>query len=68
MGEVFRRIIAKCVIQIRKPDILDATGSLQVSTGQKSGSEVAVHAMNCMFSADETDAVCLLMPLMLLTH
>ena len=60
VGEVFRRIIAKCVIQITKPDILDATGSLQVSAGQTSGSEAAVHAMNSLFSADETDAVLLI--------
>ena len=60
VGEVFRRIIAKCVIQITKPDILDAIGSLQVSAGQKSGSEAAVHAMNSLFSADETDAVLLI--------
>ena len=60
VGEVFRRMIAKCVIQITKPDILDATGALQVSAGQKSGSEAAVNAMNSMFSADETDAVLLI--------
>ena len=28
VGEVFRRIMAKCVIQITKPDILNVTGSL----------------------------------------
>ena len=60
VGEVFRRVTAKCVIQITKPDILDATGSLQVSAGQKSGSEAAVHAMNSLFSAYETDAVLLI--------
>ena len=60
VGEVFRRIIAKCVIQITKPDRLDATGSLEVSAGQKSGSEAAVHAINSMFSADQTDAVLLI--------
>ena len=60
VGEVFRRIIAKCVIQITKPDILDATGSLQVSAGQMFESEAAVHAMNSMFNADETDAVLLI--------
>ena len=31
VGEVFRRIMAKRVIQITKPDILDVTGSLQIS-------------------------------------
>ena len=60
VGEVFRRIMTKCLIQITKPDILDVTRSLQVSAGQKSGSEAAVHAINSMFSADETDAVLLI--------
>ena len=40
VGKVFRQIMAKCVIQITKPDILDVTGSLQVSAGQKSGNEL----------------------------
>ena len=49
--------MATCFIQITKPVILDVTGSLQLSAGQKSGSEAAaVHAMNSMFSADEADA------------
>ena len=63
VGEVFQQIMAKCVIQVTKPDILDVTGSLQVSAGQNAGSEAAIHAMNSMFSADETDN--LMMPLML---
>ena len=50
----------KCVIQITKSDILDVTGSLQVSADQKSGSEAAVHVMNSIYSADETDAVLLI--------
>ena len=52
--------MAKCIIQITKPDILDVTGSLQVSAGQKSRSEAAIHGMNSIFSADETDAVLLI--------
>ena len=60
VGEVFRRIMAKCVIQIKKPDRLDVTGSLQVSAGQTFGSEAAVHAMNNIFSPDQTDAVLLI--------
>ena len=59
VGPVSIEGLVECVIQITKPDILDATGSLQVSAGQKSGSEAAVHAMNSLFSADETDAVLL---------
>ena len=63
VGKVFPRIIAKCVIQITKPDILDAAGSLQVSAGQKSGpSEAAVHAMNSMFIANDTNAALLIDP------
>ena len=52
--------MAKCVIQITKSDILDVTGSHQDSAGQKSGSEAAVHAINSIISADETDAVLLI--------
>ena len=55
--------MVKCVIQITKPNILDVTESLQVSAGQKSGSEAAVHAMNSkhsVFHADETDAALLI--------
>ena len=60
VGEVIRRIIAKCVVQIAKPEIIQATGSMQVCAGQKSGSEAAIHAMSEMFHGEDTDAVLLI--------
>ena len=64
VGEVIRRIMGKCVMHVTKPDVIDASGSLQVCAGHKSGSEAAIHAMRSIFDADETDAVLLIeMPL-----
>ena len=60
VGEVIRRIIAKCVVQIAKPEIIQATGSMQVCAGQKSGSEAAIHAMSEIFHGEDTDAVLLI--------
>ena len=60
IGEVIRRIMGKCVIHVTKPDVIDASGSLQVCAGHKSGSEAANHAMRSIFDADETDAVLLI--------
>ena len=39
---------------------MDASGSLQVCAGQKSGSKAAIHAMREIFEADETDAALLI--------
>ena len=60
VGEVIWRIIAKCVVQIAKPKIIQATGSMQVCAGQKSGSEAAIHAMSEIFHGEDTDAVFLI--------
>ena len=57
VGEVILRVIGKCVMHVTKPDVIDASGSLQVCAGHKSGSEVAIYAMGNIFQADETDAV-----------
>ena len=57
VGEVILRIIGKCVMHVTKPDVIDASGSLQVCAGHKSGSEVAIYAMRNIFEADGTDAV-----------
>ncbi|CAB4007611.1 Hypothetical predicted protein, partial [Paramuricea clavata] len=37
VGEVIRRISAKCVISFAKKDVVEASGSLQLCAGQKSG-------------------------------
>ena len=60
VGEVIRRICGKCVMNIAKRDVVDASGSLQLCAGQKSGSEDAIHAMHRIFEADDTDAVLLI--------
>ena len=60
VGEVIRRICGKCVMNIAKRDVVEATGSLQLCDGQKSGSEAAIHAMHRIFEADDTDAVLLI--------
>ena len=59
VGEVIRRIIAKCVMRVTKPAVVDASGSLQACAGHKSGSEAAIHAMRNIFDADDTDTVLL---------
>ena len=60
VGEVIQRIMGKCVMHVTKPDVIDASGSLQVYAGHKSGSEAAIHAMRNIFEADEMDAVLLI--------
>ena len=60
VGEVMQRIMGECVMHVTKPDVIDASGSLQVCAGHKSGSEAAIHAMRNIFEADETDAVLLI--------
>ena len=57
IGEVPRRIIGKCVTRVAKSDVIDASGSLQVCAGLKSGNEAGIHAMRNIYEADETDAV-----------
>ena len=59
VGEVIRRIVGKCVNRVAKQDVINASGAMQVCSGQKSGGEVAIHAMRNIFEADETDATLL---------
>ena len=60
VGKVIRRIMGKCVMLVTKPDVIDASGSLQVCAGHKSGSEAAIHAVRSIFDANETDVVLLI--------
>ena len=59
VGEVIRRIIGKYVTRVAKQDVINASGTMQVCAGQKSGGEAAIHAMRNIFEADETDAALL---------
>ena len=59
VGEVIRRIVAKCVTRVTKEDGLEASGPLQLCAGHKSGSEAGIHAVHNLFEADDTDAVLL---------
>ena len=58
--EAIRRIMGRCVMHVTKSDVIDASGSLQVCAGLKSGGEAAIHTMRSIFDADETDAVLLI--------
>ena len=61
VGEVIRRIISgKCVMNIAKKDVVEASGSLQLCAGQKPGCEASIHAMHAIFEADENDGVLLI--------
>ena len=62
VGEVLRRIMGKCVTKVTKPDVIDASGSLQACAGNKSGSEAAIHAMRELFEHDNSDAALLIDP------
>ena len=50
VGEVVRRIIAKAVLSIIRPDIQRAAGPLRLCAGQSSGVEAAIHSMRTVFS------------------
>ena len=44
--------MGKCVMHVTKSDVIDASGSLQVCAGHKSGSEAAIHTKRSIFDAD----------------
>ena len=60
VGEVARRVISKSVMKVVKPDVMSASGSLQLCAGQPSGSEAAIHAMRNIFDEDDTEAILLI--------
>ena len=59
IGDTVRRIIAKAVLLVVKPDIQEASGCLQMCGGQISGIEAAVHAVRTAFDSYDTEAVLL---------
>ena len=59
VGEVVRRFIGKAVMRLVKYDLQDAVGSIQLCAGQEAGCEAAVHAMECIYAEDDTEAMIL---------
>ena len=57
IGEILRRIIEKIVMKLSKRVVLKATRSLRLCSGQKTGSEVAIHAVYEIFNKESTEAV-----------
>ena len=49
VGEVVRRVFSKCVKRIVKPDVMEASGSLQLCAGQSSGVEAATMLCEIFF-------------------
>ena len=47
-------------MSVAKKAVVEASGSLQLCAGQKSGSEASIHAMHTIFESDDTDAVLLI--------
>ena len=52
--------MGKCVTKVTKPYVIDASGSLRVCTGHKSGSKAAIHTMWELFEHDNSNAVLLI--------
>ena len=55
IGETARRIIAKAVLGVTRPDIQEATGSVQLCAGQTAGVESTVHAVHDCFRQEGTE-------------
>ena len=51
--------MGKCVTKVTKPDVIDASGSLQVCAGHNSGSKAAIHAMRELFEHTTVTPFCL---------
>ena len=57
IGEVLRRILGKVILNIIRPEIMEAAGSLQLCAGQDAGIEAAIHAMRDIFDDTETEGM-----------
>ena len=54
IGDTARRIIAKAILNIARPDVQDISGCLQLCGGQISGIEAAVHAVRTALNQTRT--------------
>ena len=59
IGEILRCIIGKSLMSVLKDDITRAAGVSQLSAGQPSGCEAAIHVLRQVFASMETDVVLL---------
>ena len=59
IGEVFRRIVGKLVVEVVKDDIQEALGPLQTCGGLKAGIEASIHSMKDMWDEPHTEAALL---------
>ena len=59
IGEILRRIVGKAIFWVLNPEIQEAAGPLQASTGLKGGAEAAIHVMKDIFNSDDTDGIIL---------
>ena len=56
IGQTACRILAKAAIAVIRPDIQEATGSVQLCAGQIAGVESAIHAVHDYFRQEGTEA------------
>ena len=59
VGEVLRRVCGQVVMLVLKKDVIDSCSKVQMCSGQKAGSEAAIHAMRQTFERGEAEAVIL---------
>ena len=52
-----RRIISKAVLSLLETDIQSAAGNLQISPGQRSGIEAAIHMANTTWNDESNEAM-----------
>ena len=57
IGEVVRITIGKAVMKVVKRDLQEAIGSIHLCAGQDAGCEAAVHAMEHLFTGQDTEAL-----------
>ena len=60
IGEVLRRLVGKAILQVVGNHVRFVAGCTQLCARQKSGCEVAVHAMRELFERDEVEGVLLI--------
>jgi len=59
IGDTARRIIAKAVLYVVRPDVQEASGCIQLCGGQIAGIEAMVHAVRKAFKSEESIALLL---------